>query len=192
MRAKSWIRGAPRQAAPRRAAVKGDLLTGSGFLQGLYAALRFPPHGGRDKFFIRKTVPHQVHIDMISRDHVAFLHGTVGLKGHLVHSARTDPHHDQLSPFLLHPFSPILQCHDLLFTNIYDENYACCRAYTLPARSKHSESARFAPVPGAKRLLPHVCTLAKCLQMLMRAWHLQPLGSLFSSYFNRLPSCIPS
>ena len=47
-----------------------------------------------------------------------------------------------------------LQCHDLLFTNIYNENYACCRAYTLPARSNkprcglfYSDSVHFA-CPG--------------------------------------------
>ena len=39
----------------------------------------------------------------------------------------------------------------------------------------------------AKWLLPRVLTLAKCLQMLMRAWHLQPPGSLFSSYFSIIP-----
>ena len=58
----------------------------------------------------------------------------------------------------------------------------CSARSALPHRSNHSESARFAQKSCAKRLLPHVWTLAKCLQMLMRAWHLQPLGSLFSSY----------
>ena len=55
----------------------------------------------------------------------------------------------------------ILLCHDLLFTNIYDENYACCRAYTLPARSNHSDSAHFACWRHAKWLLPRVWTLVK-------------------------------
>ena len=41
----------------------------------------------------------------------------------------------------------ILGGHGQVPANMYDENYACCRAYTLPARSNHSDSAHFA-CPG--------------------------------------------
>ena len=60
----------------------------------------------------------------------------------------------------------ILQYHDLLFTNIYVENYACCRAYMLSARPNKPAavcSTRILLIllhdRHAKWLLPRVCTL---------------------------------
>ena len=37
----------------------------------------------------------------------------------------------------------------------------------------------------AKQYIPHCLALGKCLQMLMRAWHLQPLSSLLLTYSPR-------
>ena len=59
----------------------------------------------------------------------------------------------------------------------------CYVRNALSQRSTHSESARFARNPCAKRLLPHVWTLVKCPQMLELARHLRPLDSLFYSLY---------
>ena len=81
------------------AADKGDIRARLRLLQGKDAPLLLPAHGGGDDFFVRKPVFHQIHIDMVSGDHVAVFYRMIGLEGHLVNRTGSYNDHSDFSFF---------------------------------------------------------------------------------------------